>query len=574
MDEKKLFEALNDLDDNVLEQSEKNAKYNRKKVWVKWGAAVAALCLIVTVSVIILKLNGNNNYNNDANNMSQDQETINTNDNQIIVQDDGSIEAYVDADNFTINPEEEQYDRNNYNNHTEITDYEWVPVYMEHNIPETLKSYTLSYAKLPESVMEPVLNDFDLDGSGNWDKNEWKAYDEAKKEWSELRAAQRTVENYDAEAGKSALLAFTDKTLKQLLKEKDHENRLYSPLNIYIALGMLAETTDGNTRQQILDLLDAESIEDVRLIMKGLWNNTYIDDGKLKSILASSIWLRDDLTYNQDTLDSLAENYYASSFSGKMGSVEYSEALRTWLNDQTDGLLEKQIESIELDKNTVMVLATTVLFNARWSNEFNKLYTYTDDFHSANGDIPCDFMHASTSGPYFYGERFGATIKWFDRTAGNMMFILPDEGVDVYDLLEDEQVMDFINNGFDYENSKRVIINMTIPKFDVSTKDDLKESLQELGITDAFDITKADFSPVLSENEDRSGDIWLDKVEHGVRVIADEEGVKAAAYALEVELGAMIPPEEEVDFVLDRPFIFVIRLGDGIPMFVGVVENP
>ena len=116
---------------------------------------------------------------------------------------------------------------------------------------------------------------------------------------------------------------------------------------------------------------------------------------------------------------------------------------------------------------------------------------------------------------------------------------------------------------------------MTIPKFDVASKDDLKESLQELGITDAFDVTKADFSPLFNENEDKSdGNIWLNKVEHGVRVIADEEGVKAAAYALEDECGAMVPPEEEVDFVLDRPFIFVIRLWDGTPMFIGIVENP
>ncbi|MBO4497928.1 MAG: hypothetical protein J5739_06970 [Lachnospiraceae bacterium] len=38
--------------------------------------------------------------------------------------------------------------------------------------------------------------------------------------------------------------------------------------------------------------------------------------------------------------------------------------------------------------------------------------------------------------------------------------------------------------------------------------------------------------------------------------------------------GARKPPNNEIDFVLDRPFIFVIRSGDGIPLFVGVVERP
>ncbi|MCR4992469.1 MAG: hypothetical protein K6A45_05440, partial [Lachnospiraceae bacterium] len=136
--------------------------------------------------------------------------------------------------------------------------------------------------------------------------------------------------------------------------------------------------------------------------------------------------------------------------------------------------------------------------------------------------------------------------------------------------LEDEQVLDFIDKGFDYEQSKSVIINMTMPKFDISSKKDIVEDLKELGITDAFDEMNADFSPLTDETDD----IYLSKVEHGVRVAADEEGVKAAAFTVEtIEMGALIP-EETVDFVLDRPFMFVIRIGDGLPMFIGIVENP
>ena len=93
--------------------------------------------------------------------------------------------------------------------------------------------------------------------------------------------------------------------MKQFLKENDHENRIFSPINIYIALGMLAETSEGNTRQQVLDLLETGSIEELRTLVKGLWNRVYTDD-KMKSILASSIWLRDDISYKKDTLESLA----------------------------------------------------------------------------------------------------------------------------------------------------------------------------------------------------------------------------------------------------------------------------
>ena len=179
-------------------------------------------------------------------------------------------------------------------------------------------------------------------------------------------------------------------------------------------------------------------------------------------------------------------------------------------------------------------------------------------------------MNISGTDTYFWGDKFGAINKYFDRYGASMMFILPDEGTSVYDLLADEQVADFIERCSEYEQKKNLIVNLSVPKFDVSSKQDIIDDLKELGITDAFDRQKADFSPV----SDDPAEIWLDKVEHGVRVMADEEGVKAAAYTAELLCGAGMPPEEKMDFVLDRPFMFVIRSAEGIPLFVGIVERP
>ena len=52
----------------------------------------------------------------------------------------------------------------------------------------------------------------------------------------------------------------------------------------------------------------------------------------------------------------------------------------------------------------------------------------------------------------------------------------------------------------------------------------------------------------------------------------DENGVKAAAYIEFPSAGAAQPPEEIIDFVLDRPFVFVISKGN-LPLFTGVVNN-
>ena len=49
---------------------------------------------------------------------------------------------------------------------------------------------------------------------------------------------------------------FYERLIAQMLSGQEG-NAVCSPVSIYLALSMLAEVTDGNTRQQILDLLNA-----------------------------------------------------------------------------------------------------------------------------------------------------------------------------------------------------------------------------------------------------------------------------------------------------------------------------
>lgn len=109
--------------------------------------------------------------------------------------------------------------------------------------------------------------------------------------------------------------------LPKLLNESD-DNTVCSPLNIYIALGMLAEVSDGDTRKQVLDALAASDVESLRSRITALWESNYVDTPLIKSLLADSLWLNNSVSYNEETLERLAKIYYASSFRGKPGSAE------------------------------------------------------------------------------------------------------------------------------------------------------------------------------------------------------------------------------------------------------------
>lgn len=370
----------------------------------------------------------------------------------------------------------------------------------------------------------------------------------------------------------SPLQAFFGRSAQTFLTGAPGENRVYSPLNVYMALSMLAQITGGESREQLLTLLGSDSMDALRRQAKDVWNANYRDDGALTSILAGSLWLDQDIRFDQDTMDILARDFYASSYRGKMGSEEFNKALQSWLNEQTGGLLEEQVRNIELDSDTILALAATVYFKAKWEVEFSKSDTAPRTFHTPAGDVETDFMHQKDGQNYYWGEKFSAVSQSFE-TGGEMWFLLPDEGVSPETLLADAEAMDFLFTAErqKWEAQKRLTVNKAIPKFDVSSQFDLREGLRALGVTDVFDPARADFSPMTT---DAAVPISLSEVDHAARVVIDEEGCTAAAFTVMVMLGSWVPPKEEVDFVLDRPFLFCITGDSGLPLFVGIVNYP
>lgn len=406
----------------------------------------------------------------------------------------------------------------------------------------------------------PEMNPYPKTDGFSYNEQEYEAWKES------MQSLQADSEEY-----KEGIWEFTKETMQEILLETKGENKIYSPLNIYMALGMLAEITDGNSRQQVLALLHTDTMEVLRTKVNTLWKEHYRNDGRKTSLLASSVWLNNALEYIPGTLEQLANTYYASSFQGEMGSEEYNTKLHEWLNEQTGGLLKEQAEGVEFSKDTVMALATTVYFKAKWRNEFFEGNTTKEVFHGSNGDVTCEFMHQSRSDTYYWGEQFSAIRRSFEA-GGDMCFILPDESVTAEELVQDASVIEFIQSDY-WENRKQLMINQSIPKFDVVSNMDLGENLKQLGITDVFDRSKSDFSN-LTPLEEELGKIFVSKVDHAARVKIDEKGCEAAAYTVMQMMNTAMLPREEIDFVLDRPFIFAITGEDGLPLFIGIVNQP
>ena len=413
-------------------------------------------------------------------------------------------------------------------------------------------AFALAEARYPESAPYP-------------DETKYSGvkFDTVYDAWS----AERRARNAAATSASGAMDEYLRAALPALLTTGDGKNAVCSPVNVYMALSMLAEITDGESRAQLLSLLGAESIDALRKTAGQVWAANYQNDGAVTSILADSLWLSDSMDYNSGTLARLADSYYASAYRGEMGSEAFNEALRSWINEQTGGLLKESASGLSLPPETVIALASTIYFRAKWGSEFSKSATADGIFHAPDGDVTHEFMHETMESTYYAAENFAAVGKYLEGS-GTMWFLLPDEGVTPEELLTSGAV-DFLLSQENAE-SKFMTIDLSVPKFDISADTELSAALHALGVTDVFDADTADFSP-LTDNADG---IFLSQAKHAARVAIDEEGVIAAAYTVMAAAGAAMPPEERVDFTLDRPFLFAVTGGSGAVLFAGIVNTP
>ena len=410
------------------------------------------------------------------------------------------------------------------------------------------------------SVPYPKETDYVKNGTVDYD-----AYDKAYDDWQAARQ-----EKLQTMVDPADVAHWFTNSIPVLLQGAGDENRVCSPLNVYMALAMLAAVTDGQTQGQILDALGADSLDELQTRAALLWQENSWNDGLVTSLLANSIWLQDGYEYNEDTLKKLGEEFFASAFSGEMGSEDYNKQLQSWLNDNTGGLLTEQAGSVQLRPETVLALVSTIYYSAQWSDQFYEQNNTQDTFHAPSGDETVTFMHSSDSGTVYYGEGFTATGLSLENS-GYMWLLKPDAGANAAELLQSGEAVDFLLANGDWAQSKRAEIDLSIPKFDVSSDLDLLDTLTQLGMTDVQTPGAADFTPLTTANQ---LPLALTEAKHAARVKIDEDGCEAAAYTiLSVCETAAMPPEEIVEFKLDEPFLFAITGADGLPLFAGIVTQ-
>lgn len=362
---------------------------------------------------------------------------------------------------------------------------------------------------------------------------------------------------------RSGLNHFSMVSSAAILKD-GQENKIFSPVSLYYALSLASLGAGGDTKEQLLTLLQAPDRDPWQLAegCGNMYRLMFREDEYTRTRLSNSLWLQNGQSI-YDNYRRIAESqYYTSVYRVDFSDENTPNIIENWASVQTGRPLSSTPRSYPEE---LMRSVNTVFYSSQWTYGFEESEGTGGDFCLADGrQTNCFYMCKKQKSSYYQGQGFRrASLPLKDN--GSMIFILPEEGTDIPSLLSSEETM---NEMFGYVPESYGNVSWKIPKFRFSTSMELKSPLQSMELSTAFQTEQADFSGINGTSYS-IGNIIQESV-----VSVDEKGVNASEYT-DFSLASKTPEQEiALEMNLDRPFLYAIVVTPGVPLFIGVCYDP
>lgn len=277
----------------------------------------------------------------------------------------------------------------------------------------------------------------------------------------------------------------------------------------------------------------------------------------------------------------LQDQYHAQleqlDFAGEAEASRHT--VNQWVETVTHNNIRELIQPGVFTDQTRLVLTNAIYFKGKWLIPFAISNTHDEDFTVSPGhNVHVPFMHLQ--GRFYYHEEadFTALELPYKGNALSMVIILPKKPEGLAKL---EQKLTFptLQQWLETLETDQCSVTLSFPKFETTQDFSLKEVMQAMGIKDAFDPVKADFSGMAARAtlQKNGENLYVDTIIHKAYIEVDEEGTKAAAAtAPPVPVApTALPPTCIKTFHADHPFIFLIRDNhSGLLLFMGRIDNP
>ncbi|XP_051871720.1 leukocyte elastase inhibitor-like isoform X2 [Pristis pectinata] len=346
----------------------------------------------------------------------------------------------------------------------------------------------------------------------------------------------------------------------KLKEETKNENIFLSPLSVSVALSMAYLGARGNTADQMAKVLHFDTKRDVHARVKELMANINKPDASYLLRLANRM-------YGEETFNILREfqssslNYYEAEVAA-VSFLKHSEAVRneinTYVENKTEGKIKDLLPEDAITPLTVLVLVNAIYFKGKWNSKFDEKDTYVTKFKMNKNEsktVHMMFQEENFNFSYIAELKTSVLELPYEQKELSMIILLPDdisENTTGLEQLEEALANNTLLKRINLENMTKEKVAVHLPRFKLEDQFNLEDKLSAMGMIDAFDQLKANFSGISEKNN-----FSLSKVIHKSFVEVNEEGTEAAA-ATEVKCMVLcyVFPRK---FVADHPFLFFIK---------------
>lgn len=356
--------------------------------------------------------------------------------------------------------------------------------------------------------------------------------------------------------------------LYKKLSENNSNNIVFSPYSISQSLAMVYCGAEGNNRYQMQKVMgfDADAKKTNEFFGKTNKKLTILSD-TVSLLISNQLLIQKDYTFLSDYLLQMKNKYQAKmffvNFKSQIGIKKAVCKVNKSVKKHTRGNIKQLINKSKVSELTKLIITNAIWFDAEWKYAFEKENTTNKTFNNIDGTkTQLPMMYQKTNFDYYENKTLKAIKIPYKGNKINMLIILPKE-VDNFAISEKELCKKNISSI--EKNMKLQKVELSIPKFNVSSGFELKKTLMQMGMVEAFN-NKADFSLITGNKE-----LKIDKVIHKTIIDVSEKGteVAAATAVIMIRKSAFVKNV----FFADKPFIYIIKDNENNIILVGKFVN-
>ncbi|KAL6317998.1 hypothetical protein AAG906_031053 [Vitis piasezkii] len=364
------------------------------------------------------------------------------------------------------------------------------------------------------------------------------------------------------------------------LTESKDSNLVLSPLSIHVVLSLVAAGSKGATLDQLLSFLKSKASGDLNAFASELVSLVFADgspSGGPCLSFANAVWIDKTLPLKPSFKQIVDTAYKAAAHQAdfRIKAAEVTSEANSWAEKETNGLIKEVLPPGSVDSSTRLIFANALYFKGAWNEKFDASATKDYDFHLLNGSsVQVPFMTSKKKQLISTFDDFkvlGLSYKQGgDKRSFSMYFFLPD-AKDGLQALIDKVGSDSAFLDRHLPSMPVPVGDFRIPRFKISFGFEASKVLKGLGLVLPFTeggLTEMVDSPI-------GQDLYVSSIFHKSFIEVNEEGTEAAAASVGVFKVRGMLSTDNIDFIADHPFLFVIREDmTGVVLFIGHVLNP